>query len=466
MAGEGALETAHRRTAPNPGEPRGRAIRGPVLTFTDDPFAAGVEQAMRYEPDGLILIAGGRIRAFGPHEQARHALPPGTPVTDYGAGTLILPGFIDTHVHYPQIQLIGAHAGRLIDWLEQHAFRVEQQFADQEHARATARVFLTECLRAGTTTAAVYCTVHPESVDAFFEEAERLNLRMIAGKVLMDRHAPAALTDTAQRGLAESRALIARWHGRGRLLYGVTLRFAPTSTPEQLDAAGTLWRETPGAYLQSHVSENRDEVAWVQELFPERAGYLDVYDHHGLLGPRAIYGHGIWLTEDELRRCHDTGTAIAHCPTANLFLGSGLFKLDAAKRAGRPVRVGLGSDLGAGTSFSPLVTMCEAYKVAQLNGGSLSAPLAFYLATRGAAHALHLEETIGTIAPGYEADLVVLDLHSTPAIDYRMKRCRDIEEALLIQMTLGDDRATLATYVAGEPVYARESGGNPGAGSR
>jgi len=461
---EGPVE-AVRNTAPCPPGPAGsRAIRGPALTFTDDPFIAGVDRVMRYEPDALILITDGRIRALASYEQGRHALPPGTPVTDYGNGALILPGFIDTHVHYSQIQLIGAHADQLIDWLEQHAFRVEQQFADREHARATARVFLTECLRAGTTTAAVYCTVHPESVDAFFEEAERLNLRMIAGKVLMDRHAPAPLTDTPARGLAESRALIRRWHGRGRLLYGVTVRFAPTSTPEQLEMAGELWRATPGAYLQSHVSENRDEVAWVRKLFPERAGYLDVYDHYGLLGPRAIYGHGIWLTEDELRRCHDTGTAIAHCPTANLFLGSGLFKLDAAKRAGRPVRVGLGTDLGAGTSFSPLVTMNEAYKVAQLNGGSLSAPLAFYLATRGAAQALHLEETIGTIAPGYEADLVVLDLHSTPAIDYRMERCRDIQEALLIQMTLGDDRATLATYVAGERVYARETRGNQATG--
>jgi len=439
---------------------RNLAIRGPVLTFTGDPFVAGAERVMRYESDALILITDGRIRVCAPYDQARRSLPAGTPVTTYGAGTLILPGFIDTHVHYPQIQLIGAHGSQLIDWLEHHAFPVEQQFADKEHARATARVYLAECLRAGTTTAAVYCTVHPESVDAFFEEAEQLNLRMIAGKVLMDRNAPAPLTDTAERGLAESRALIARWHGRGRLLYGVTLRFAPTSTPEQLEAAGALWRETPGAYLQSHVSENRDEVAWVQKLFPDRAGYLDVYDHYGLLGPRAIYGHGIYLTEDELRRCHDTGTAIAHCPTANLFLGSGLFKLDAAKRAGRPVRVGLGSDLGAGTSFSPLVTMNEAYKVAQLNGGSLSAPMAFYLATRGAAHALHLEDTIGTIAPGCEADLVVLDLHSTPAIDYRMKRCNDIEEALSIQMTMGDDRATLATYAAGELVYSRESGGN------
>jgi guanine deaminase len=460
----GTVEPVNRESGQQAARSQIRAIRGPVLTFTGDPFLGGVAGGVHHEPDGLLLIANGRILAFGPHGHLRHSLPPGTPVTTYGSDCLILPGFIDTHVHYPQIQIIGAPAGQLIEWLEQHAFRVEQRFNDKEHARATARVFLAACLRAGTTTAAVYCTVHPESVDAFFEEAERFNLRMIAGKVMMDRHAPAALTDTAARGFDESRALIARWHGRGRLLYGVTLRFAPTSTPEQLEAAGRLWRATPGAYLMSHVSENRDEVAWVRRLYPDRSGYLDVYDHYGLLGPRAIYGHGIWLTEDELRRCHDTSTAIAHCPTANLFLGSGLFKLTDAKRAGRPVRVGLGTDLGAGTSFSPLVTMNEAYKVARLSGGSLNALEAFYLATRGGAQALCLDDTIGTIAPGFEADLVVLDLHSTPAIAYRMQRCRDLVEALFIQMTLGDDRAVLGTYVAGEQVYTRGSGGNPGRG--
>ncbi len=413
---------------------------------------------MHYEPDGLIVIANGRITAFGPQAQIRASLPPDTPVTTYGDDCLILPGFIDAHVHYPQIQLIGAPASGLVDWLDRYAYPAEQQFADREHARATARIFLQECLRAGTTTAAVYCTVHPESVEAFFEESARLNTRMIAGKVLMDRHAPAPLTDRAQQGLAESLALIARWHGRGRQLYGVTVRFAPTSTPEQLEAAGALWRGSPGTYLQSHVAETRDEVTWVRQLFPDRSGYLDAYDHYGLLGPRAIYGHGIWLSEHELRRCHETGTALAHCPTANLFLGSGLFRLDAARRTDRPVQVALGTDLGAGTSFSLLATMGEAYKVARLNGTTLSAPQAFYLATRGAAQALQLADTIGTIAPGCEADLVVLDLRSTPAIDQRMEHCRDVQESLFIQMTMADDRATRATYVAGELRYDREGG--------
>jgi guanine deaminase len=279
---------------------------------------------------------------------------------------------------------------------------------------------------------------------------------MVAGKILMDRNAPQALTDTPKRGYDESKALIQRWHARGRQLYCVTPRFAPTSSPEQMEMTGALWKEFPGTYLQSHVSENCGEVAWVKELYPDRRGYLDTYDHYGQLGPRAVYGHGVWLDEDELRRCHESGTAIAHCPTSNLFLGSGLFKVNEAKRADRPVRVGLGTDLGAGTSFSHLATMNEAYKVAQLNGYSLSAPHAFYLATLGGAHALYLDDKIGKIEPGYEADLVVLDLNSTPLLEYRMRYCESIEEALFIQLILGDDRATRATYVAGELRYARD----------
>jgi guanine deaminase len=358
-------------------------------------------------------------------------------------------------VHYPQTQIIGSHGEQLIDWLNRYTFVAEQAFASAEHARAVAEVFLDECLRAGTTTAAVYCTVHPQSVDAFFEAAAARNLRMIAGKALMDRHAPAALTDTARSGYDESRALIAKWHGRGRASYAVTPRFAASSTPEQMEMAGQLWAEHPGTYLQSHVSENRDEVAWVRKLYPERSGYLDVYDHFGHLGPRAIYGHGVWLTEAELARCHETGTAIAHCPTSNLFLGSGLFHVANAVKAERPVRVGLATDLGAGTSFSMLQTMNEAYKVAQLNGSRLSVPLAFYLATRGAARALYLEDRIGSLAPGMEADVIVLDLRSTPVIDFRMRACESIEEVLFVQMTLGDDRAVQSTYVSGTLAHRR-----------
>lgn len=402
------------------------------------------------------MIEDGVIRAFGAFDALAGALDPATPVTRYGGDSLIAPGFVDLHVHYPQMQMIGAGGKPLLDWLETYTFVAEQQFADAQHARDVADVFLRECLRAGTTTALVYCTVHPESVDAFFAASEALGTRMIAGKTLMDRNAPAALLDTAQRGYDESKALIAKWHGHGRNGYAITPRFAATSTPAQLEAAGALWKETPGAWLQSHVAETHAECEWVKQLFPERRDYLDVYDHHGLLGPRAVYGHGIWLSEAERMRCFESQTAIAHCPTSNLFLGSGLFAIDAAKRSDRPLRVGLGTDLGAGTSFSQLATMKAACEVAQLRRTPLAAPFAWYLATRGAAQALQLEDTIGSIAPGCDADLVVLDLRSTPLIDFRMGFCQNLEEQLFVQIVLGDERATRATYVAGELRYARD----------
>jgi guanine deaminase len=425
------------------------ALRGPALTFTGDPFVIGVDAAMRYEGDAIVGMAGGRITHFGPAAEVRRSLPPGTHIEEYGRDALILPGFIDCHVHYPQTQIIGAYGEQLLDWLNKYTFVAEQQFASIEHARAVAEIFLDECLRNGTTTVATFCTVHAHSVDAFFEAAERRGMRVIAGKCLMDRNAPEALRDTAQRGHDESKALIARWHGRGRALYAITPRFAPTSTAEQMELAGALWKEHPGTYLQSHVSENRAEVDYARSVYPERSGYLDIYDHYGQLGPRAIYGHGIWLTDAEMARMHESGTAIAHCPTSNMFLGSGLFDLRRAKQAGRPVRVGLATDVGAGTTLSMLQTMGAAYKVAQLGGGSLSAPHALYLATRGAAQALYLEDKIGSIAVGMEADLVVLNMKSTPLIEFRMQHCESLEEALFVQMTLADDLAVHHCFVAG-----------------
>ena len=432
------------------------AIRGPVLTFTGDPTLDGGARSVRHESDGMIVIEDGRIAAFDSYDALRDMLPADATVTRYGSDTLVVPGFIDTHVHYPQIQMIGAGGHSLIEWLDAYAFAAEQQFADADHARDTARRFLRELLRVGTTTAAVYCTVFPASVDAFFQESDHLNTRMIAGKVLMDRNAPAALLDTAQRGYDESKMLIDRWHGRGRQLYAVTPRFAPTSSRGQMEAAGALWKAHPGTYLQSHVCESVNEIAWVRELYPERRSYVEVYDHYGQLGPRAVFGHAVWFEEADFRRFHDTGTAIAHCPTSNLFLGSGLFKLAEARRAERPVRLGLGTDLGAGTGFSHFATMNEAYKVAQLTGARMTALQAFYLATAGGAQALYLDDRIGSIAPGFEADLAVLDLRSTPFIDYRMTHCRDLEEALFVQLALADDRAIRATYVGGRLVHERD----------
>jgi guanine deaminase len=401
-------------------------------------------------------MSRGRITHFGRAEVVRPQLGAEVEVENFGADRLILPGFIDAHAHYPQTSILGAYGEQLIDWLNKYSFVAEQHFADKSYAREAAQVFLRECLRAGTTTAAVFCSVHPESVEAFFEVAEPLGLRMIAGKLLMDRNAPEELCDSAQSGYEQSKALIEKWHGRERVLYAITPRFAPTSTSEQLRAAAALWREHPGTYVQSHVAETPAELAWVKQLFPDCANYLDVYERHGLLGPRAVYGHGIWLSESELQRCFETNTALAHCPTSNLFLGAGLFDLERAKSAPRPLRIGLGSDIGAGTSFSMLQTLNEAYKVAQLQGQSLSAGEAFYLATRGGAQALCLEDKIGSLAVGMEADVVVLDLKATPLLEYRMRNCADLQEALFVQMTLGDDRSVLATYVAGRAVHRRD----------
>lgn len=431
------------------------AIRGPVLTYTGDPFQLGLKDTMVYESDGVVAMSDGKITHFGPADRIIPQLPPGLQIERYGPNSLITAGFIDCHVHFPQTEIIGAYGKQLIDWLNKYTFVAEQNFADRDHSREVAEVFLNENLRNGVTSASVFGTVFPQSVDVFFEEAEKLGLRMICGKVCMDRNAPPELLDTAQKAYDDSKQLIEKWHGRGRSMYSITPRFAPTSTPAQLEAVGTLKKEFPDCFVQSHVSENQGEVQWVKELFPERKGYLDVYDHYGLLGRRVIHGHGIWLTEDELQRCHETGTAIAHCPTSNFFLGSGYLNVANAMKKERPVRVGLATDLGAGTSFSILQTMNEAYKAAQLNGNALSAGLAYYLATRGTAKALYLEDKIGSIGVGMEADIAVVDLIATPIAAYRMKYARDLEEKLFIQMILADDRAIQTTFVAGKPVYRR-----------
>jgi guanine deaminase len=353
--------------------------------------------------------------------------------------------------------MIGAYGKQLIDWLNNYTFKTEQQFSQYDHAKVVAEFFINQCLRAGTTTMMTYATVFPESVDAFFEVAEKKNLRAITGKVLMDRHAPEALLDkSAQIGYDQSKALIKKWHGKKRLHYAITPRFAPTSTPLQLEMTGALWSEHPGSYMQSHLSENKAEISWVKDLFPKNKDYLDVYDHYKLLGSKAVYGHGIHLSEREWQRLHETKTALSHCPTSNEFLGSGLFNFSEAKKSHRPVRVGLASDIGAGTSLSALQSMNESYKIAQLAGYSLSSIHAFYLATKGAAEALELDHCIGSLEVGMDADLVLVNLKSTDLIRFRMNYCQNIEEALFVQMTLADDRSTRAVYVAGECVYEGE----------
>ncbi len=431
------------------------AIRGALLTFDGDPFVDDA-QACRYEPDAIVAMAHGRIVDCGAADVVAARLPPDTPITRY-RDALISAGFIDAHVHYPQLPVIGAGGKPLLEWLTSHTFPTEARYADIDYARDVALRYVDENLRHGITTAAVFGTVHPQSIDALFDECARRDMRMIGGKALMDRHAPADLLDTASRGYDESKALIARWHQRDRLAYAITPRFAATSTPEQLAAAAALWRETPGAYLQSHVAENRAEVEWIASLFPNDARYLDVYDRFGLLGKRAIYAHGIHLDDADFARLAETGTALAHCPTSNNFLGSGLFALHRARSAGRPVNVALGTDLGAGTSFSMLRTMQAASEVAHLQGRPLSPLCAWWLATQGAARALDLDDAIGTVAPGREADLVVIDLRSTPLIDFRMRDVERIDDALAVQMALGDDRAIRATYVHGRLAWDRDA---------
>jgi len=437
--------------------PAGRvtAIRGALVTFSGDPFVEGVAATRRFESDAIVAMADGRIVDCGAAKDVSARLPPGTPVIAY-ANALITAGFIDSHVHYPQIPVIGAGGKNLLDWLADYTFPMERRFADADHAREVANVYLTENLRHGITTAAVFGTVHPVSADVLFEQAAALGLRMVAGKVLMDRHAPDDLLDTAQRGYDESKALLERWHGKGRLCYAITPRFAVTSSPAQLEAAGALKREHPDAFVQSHLAETAAEVAWVRKLFPAHDSYLDVYAHFGLAGHRTIFGHGIHLDEADFRFLHETGTALAHCPTSNNFLGSGHFSLKTAMRAERPVRVALATDLGGGTSFSMLRTMQAAYEVAQMSGYALPPSCALYLATRGAARALDLDDRIGSIEPGREADVTVLDLNSTPLIEYRMRHTRDFDEMLAVQMALADDRAIRATYVAGRLAYSRD----------
>src|SRR3954468_6747421 len=432
------------------------SLRGTLVTCRDDPFLTDPAKAFVVETDGIVVCRDGLIERVGPAAEMLATLPRGVPVADY-TGCLIAPGFIDTHVHYVQTEIVASYGTQLLDWLDRYAFPAEMAFEDPAHAAAMARIFCDELLRNGTTTALVFCAVYPQSVDALFAEAERRGMRIAAGKVLMDRNAPEKLRDTAQQGYDDSKALIARWHGRGRALYAITPRFAGTSTPAQLDAAGALWREHPDVFVQTHIAENRREMEWTAELFPQRKNYLDIYDHHGLIGPRAVLAHGVHLSEDELCRCHESGTALAHCPTSNLFLGSGLFRIAGAKDARRPVHVGLGTDIGGGTSFSLLATMGAAYEIAQLNGSALSAAEAFYLATLGAARALALDDRIGSIAPGREADLVVLDPKATPLLALRSTRAESVEDLLFALMTLGDDRAVRATSVAGAPAYLRDA---------
>jgi guanine deaminase len=426
------------------------SYRAKLLHFRADPAFA--DDAVIWHEDGLLVVEDGKIKAAGDYAALAPTLPAGTPMHDQ-RGRIITPGFIDTHLHFPQTDMIASPAEGLLPWLETYTFPTERRFADPAHARAVADFFLAELLRCGTTTAMVYCTVHRESVDAFFEASSARGLRMAAGKVLMDRHCPEFLRDGVEEGLRDSEELIRKWHGQGRNLYAITPRFAPTSTDAQLRMAGELAAAHPTTFIQTHVAENRAECEWVKSLYPAARSYLDVYDRYGLLRERAMYGHCIWLDERDFARMAESGAAAALCPTSNLFLGSGLFDLAAADAA--RISLSLATDVGGGTSFSMLQTMNEAYKVARLKGSYLQATRMFYLATLGAARAMRLDGVIGGFAPGAEADFIVLDPQATPLLARRSALCDSLEEQLFAFALLGDDRAVRATYAGGKLVHRR-----------
>jgi guanine deaminase len=424
-----------------------QAFRGEILHFVDDPAIVGEQASYQYFEDGLLIIKNGKVEQVGDADQLLSSLAASTTITQVERG-LMVPGFIDTHIHYPQTEMIGSYGEQLLQWLENYTFPTEKQFADADYAAKISEFFLQQLLNNGTTTALVFGTVHPESVDEFFACCDKKNMRMIAGKVMMDRNAPDYLLDTPLSSYQQSKTLIEKWHGKARLQYAVTPRFAPTSSNEQLALAGKLLSEHSGLYLHTHLSENVDEIEWVKSLNPDCENYLDVYKKHHLLGKRSVFAHGIHLNACEYADLAKSDSALAFCPSSNMFLGSGLFKLDVAQQ--HKIKVGMGTDVGGGTSFSMLETLKDAYKTQQLRGKKLDPLQSFYLATLGGARALDLQESIGSFTAGNEADFIVLDYDATPLMTLRMQQCQSLQEKLFSFMVLGDDRAVKATYILGE----------------
>jgi guanine deaminase len=422
------------------------AIRGQLIDFVADPSAHAA--ALRHVEDGLLVMEHGRIAARGEYAAlAPHWLDASTQLADC-RGAIVTPGFIDTHIHLPQIDVIASPATGLLDWLERHTFPVEAGYADPARCEESAAFFLDELVRHGTTSAGVYGTVHAQSVEALFIAAHARGMRLIAGKCLMDVNCPEVLRDSADGGVADSAALADRWHGKGRLAYAITPRFAGTSSRAQLQAAGELARARPQLHVQSHVAENHEEVRWIESLFPEARSYLDVYDHYGLLTPRSIYAHCIHLDADDRARMAERGAIAAVCPTSNLFLGSGLFDFDASLAAG--MALSLATDVGGGQSFSMFSAMRSAHEVGRLRGHALSSLQLWYWATRGAARALGWND-VGTLEPGAEADVIVLDANATPLLARRAARAQSVEDLLFALLVLGDDRVVTQTYIAGMP---------------
>lgn len=428
------------------------ALRGTIVDCGAVSATAAGNDALRVIEDGVLIINNGQIRARGPAADLLQGDSAQLPVHDY-RGRWILPGFIDSHIHYPQTDIIASYGSQLLEWLQRYTFPVEASFADPQIARETADFFLKELFRNGTTTAMVLGTVHAHSADAIFEAARREGMRLIAGKVMMDRNCPQAIQDTPESGYRESRELLERWHGVDRLRYAITPRFAPTSSDAQLQKTSELARAFPDAYVHTHLAENRNEVAWVGELFPWARSYLDVYDHFNLVRQRSVYAHCIYLDDTDRQRMADTGAAIAFSPTSNTFLGSGLLEYTRARETG--IRVGLATDVGGGSSFSMLRTASEAYKVSCLNGAPLTAASLLHLATRGSAEALDIGDRVGSLDEGMEADAIVVEPCATP-LTTRRTATATLEESLFALFMLGDDRHIESTYVGGQLAHKRD----------
>jgi guanine deaminase len=428
------------------------AYRAKILHFTQQP---NIQEASGYDyfEDGVLVIENGLVKAVGDAktlEKSGFDLA----VCEHFPEHLIMPGFIDSHIHYPQTNVIASYGEQLLDWLNNYTFPNEEKFADKAFALQAAEQFIQLMLENGTTTAMVYTTVFATSTDAFFEVAEKHGLRMIAGKVLMDRNVPLALQDTPETARTESQMLIDKWHNKDRLKYVITPRFAPTSTPAQLAAAGELYQQNPGVYMQTHLSENTQEIEWIKALYPEAKNYLDVYDQHQLLGNKSVFGHGIHLSDSEIQRLAETGSQIAFCPTSNLFLGSGLLDLEKLEQAS--VCVSIATDIGGGTSFSLLKTLAEAYKILQLQGQSLHPLKGLYMATLGNAKALDLDDKIGNFAIGKEADFTLINLSPTAIQASRQAQANSLDDTLFALMMLGDEHNIERTYSMGNLMFERQ----------
>jgi guanine deaminase len=425
-------------------------LRGRLLSFRRAPADISDTGSYLYEEDGGLLIENGRITACGSYAEVASKAASGVREIDHRPH-LVMPGFIDTHLHFPQMQVIGSYAANLLEWLNTYTFIEEQRFADRAHAEKIAVRFFDEMARHGTTTAVAYCSVHKTSADAFFAESLKRGTAMITGKTMMDRNAPDALTDTPQSAYDDTRAVIAEWHGKGRNRVAITPRFAITSTPEEMEVAKTLAAEHPDLHIQTHLSENRDEIAFTCSLYPEAKDYTDIYARYGLLGPKSLFGHAIHLSDREADAMSESGSVAVHCPTSNLFLGSGLFPMKTYQRRAKPVRIAVATDIGGGSSYSMLRTLDEAYKIQQLLGERLNPLESFYLMTLGNAEALGMADEIGTLDPGTIADVVVLDASATPAMALKQEATRTLTEELFLMQTMGDDRTIAETYIAGRP---------------